>query len=306
MQKCLIAGSAGNIGTQFVRKAIYERQPLEFASIDKIVSRSSLNNIYMHKDYKFYLGNIVDAHILDVIFEQERPSTIIHAAEEQFGNTMVQSNLLGTYNLLEAAKKWGVSHFIYLSSDKIYGSLKDENTKQFSEKDIPSPNNQFAGTKAAAEMMVSSFGLPFNIIRLPNVYGIRQGTSNFVQKTMKSVLKDSPVVIHNQGKEVRDWLHIYDVCSAILTILYKGEKNTIYNIGGAEISNLELANRIYNLMEKSVKEQKIIFADRIGQDFRRSSSNALLKSLGWSPYYKLNEGLIDTINWLQKNPGYLN
>ena len=205
-QKVLVTGSGGFILSNFMRKAIFEKKPYEFVSIDKVTKSSVLNNIYSNKNHSFYIGDIADEHFMNVVFEYERPDIIIHGAAETFvddslkdPNKFIHSNVLGTQVLVNTAIKWEVKNFIYISTDEVYGQLKSETDVAWTEESHLNPRNPYSASKAAGEFVVkaagSSFGLNYCITRSCNNYGPRQTSEKFIPKVIKCIIEDQKIPI---------------------------------------------------------------------------------------------------------------
>jgi dTDP-glucose 4,6-dehydratase len=317
-QKIIITGTSGFIMSNFVRKFIYENKPYEFVSIDKISRPSSANEIYANKNHEFIIADITDAHIIDRIFEIQRPEIIIHAAAETAvdyslndPNKFIINNVLGTQVLINAAIKWGVKKFIFCSTDEVYGQLEKDTDPLWTEDSKVAPRNPYAASKAAAELVVqaagTSFGLPYCITRSSNTYGSRQTPEKLIPKTIKSVLDNNKMPIYDQGLQMRDWLYVSDACTAILKVVEEGKDKEIYNItANQEFSNIEVAQRLCNALCKGHELIEFI-ADPRGKahDFRYGMSAAKIKSLGWSPQWKFKDGILQTVDWYIKNKFFL-
>lgn len=315
-QKVLVTGSGGFILSNFLRKAIFEKKPYEFVSIDKVTKSSVLNNIYSNKNHTFYIGDIADDHFINVIFEYEKPDIVLHGAAETFvddslrdPNKFIHSNVLGTQVLVNASIKWGVKNFIYTSTDEIYGQLSDEDAEAWKEDAAYNPRNPYSASKAAGEFVVkaasSSFGLNYSITRSCNNYGPRQTAEKFIPKIIKCILEDQKIPVYGQGLQMRDWLHVFDNCAAIMKVLESGNNGEVYNISSnQEFTNIEVVNEICNIMGKG---HALIFyvKDRPGHDFRYAVDSSKLRSLGWDPKFKFKAGLAQTVDWYLNNKFYL-
>lgn len=317
-QKLLITGSGGFIMSNLIRRMIYEKLQYDIISIDKVTKSSVLNNIYSNKNHTFYIGDIADGHFVNVVFEYERPDIIIHGAAETFvddslkdPNKFIHSNVLGTQILISAAVKWGVKNFIYLSSDEVYGQLRNESEPAWKEDAHLNPRNPYSASKAAGELIVraaySSFGLPYCITRSSNNYGPRQTSEKLIPKIIKCILEDQKIPIYGKGLQIRDWLHVFDNCAAILKVLEKGNNEEIYNISSnQEFSNIEVVQLICNIMGKGHDLINYIDDPRKGaHDFRYAIDSSKIKTLGWEPSYKFKNGINSTIEWYMNNKFYL-
>jgi dTDP-glucose 4,6-dehydratase len=222
-------------------------------------------------------------------------------------NSFVTSNVLGTQVLVNAAIKHGVKKFIYISTDEVYGQLTSENEPSWTEDAVINPRNPYAATKAAGELIVKaahqSHGLIYNITRSANNYGPRQTPDKLVPKAIKNILQNKPIPIYGQGLQIRDWTHVFDNCSGIMTVLNNGEPNQIYNISAnQEFTNIEIIQKICNTMNSG--HNLISFIDdprKNGHDFRYSIDSSKLKKIGWNPTIKFKEGIEQCILWYNNN-----
>jgi len=224
-------------------------------------------------------------------------------------NSFVTSNVLGTQVLINAAVKYGVERFIYISTDEVYGHLENESDPSWKEEASLNPRNPYSSTKVAGELLVkaahNSHGLNYNITRSANNYGPRQTPDKLIPKVIKNIKAGLPIPVYGQGLQVRDWTHVYDNCAGIMTVLEKGAPNEVYNISAnQEFSNIEVVQNICNVMKDG--HNLITFVkDRPGHDFRYSIDSSKLKKLGWSPTIKFKDGIISTIDWFMDNQWFL-
>lgn len=315
--KVLLTGSAGFIGSNLVRKAIYEKHPYEFYSVDKIANSSMLNNIYQHKLHEFYVADICDQHIMDKIFEYISPDIVIHMAAESAvdksindANVFVNSNILGTQILINLALKYEVKCFLYQSTDEVYGALPSMEGEPWTEEAPLNPRNPYSASKASGELLIRAAGnthnLPYIIVRSCNNYGPRQTPDKLIARTVKCLLENKQVPIYGQGLQVRDWMHTNDNCGAILKLLSSGKIGETYNISAnEERTNIEVVKEICNIMEKDHKNISFIDDPRPGHDFRYSVNSQKIRKLGWAPVYKFKDGLQKTIEWYLMNSFFL-
>lgn len=311
--KVLCTGSGGFIISNFIRKAMYEKKPYEFVSIDKITKSSVLNNIYSNKNHTFYIGDIADDHFINVIFEYERPDIVLHGAAETFvddslkdPNKFIHSNVLGTQVLVNTAVKWGVKKFVYTSTDEVYGQLLNADEQPWKEDANYNPRNPYSASKAAGEFVVkaanSSFGLNYSITRSCNNYGPRQTLEKLIPKIIRCVRENQKIPIYGQGLQMRDWLHVYDNCSALLKIMENGKDNETYNISAnQEYTNIEVVQMICNIIGNGHDLISYIQDPRMGHDFRYAVDATKLKSLGWEPQWKFKDGIRQTVEWYMNN-----
>lgn len=317
--KLLITGSGGFIMSNLIRKLIYEKYNYEIISIDKITKSSVLHNVYTNKNHTFYIGDIADEHFVNVIFESERPNIVIHGAAEtsvchslNSPNLFVHSNILGTQVLVNASIKWGVKKFLYCSTDKVMGQLTSDKDAPWTEESPINPRNYYSASKAAGELIVkaasASFGLDYNIARSSNNYGPRQTSDKLIPRVIKCILEDKKIPVYGQGLQIRDWLHTFDNCNGLITIMEKGLPGEIYNISAnQEYSNIEVVNEICNVMGKGHNLIEFIKDPRgAAHDFRYAIDSTKLKSLGWTPNMKFKKHLDEQcVRWFLNNRFFL-
>jgi dTDP-glucose 4,6-dehydratase len=310
-KKVLITGSCGFVFGNFIRKAIYEKHPYSFVSIDR-VNANAINSMYWNKNHTFHVADVRDQHIIDIIFQFEKPDIVIHgAAEDESANSSyLTSNILGTQVITNACVKYNVEKLIYISTDEVYGQLTSEQDPSWTEESPINPRNSYAVTKAASELIVKaanqSHGLMYNIIRSSNNYGPRQTTDKLIPKAIKNILQGTQIPVYGKGLHMRDWTHVFDNCAGILTVLNDGLPNEIYNISSnQEFTNIEVIQKVCNAMEKGYN--LISYTDDPRKnvnntDFRYSINSNKLKSLGWKPNIKLSDGLNNScIPWYLNN-----
>jgi len=316
-RRLLITGSAGFIGSNFIRKTIYEKHPYEISSVDKIVNSSMLNNIYQHKLHDFYIADICDQHIMDKIFEYVKPEIVIHMAAESAvdksihdPDVFMKSNILGTQNLINLSLKYDVKCFLYQSTDEVYGALSSNEDTAWTEESPLIPKNPYSASKAAGELLIkaaaNTHNLPFIIVRSCNNYGPRQTPDKLIPRTIKCLLENKQIPVYGQGLQIRDWLHTQDNCAAILKILRSGKVGETYNISAnQEFTNIEVVKMICDIMDKSYDHIDHITDPRPGHDFRYSVNSTKLRNMGWLPSYKFKEGLQQTVEWFLMNSFFL-
>lgn len=228
------------------------------------------------------------------------------ANPEQF----ILTNVLGTQNLLQAAKQTKISKFIHISTDEVYGELDFDKTNFFTETTPLQPNSPYSASKASSDLLVRAYAetyqLPVNITRCSNNYGPFQFPEKLIPLTISKILNDKKVPIYGNGLNIRDWLHVYDHCTAIDVILHKGINGEVYNIGGHnEKTNLDVVKTIIHTIGKSEKLIEHV-EDRLGHDKRYAIDPTKLEQLGWKPTYTFETGIHQTIDWYIKNKQWLN
>lgn len=320
-KKVLITGSCGFIFSNFIRKIVYEanrnhdKYPYTVTSVDKVSGNP--NMVYYNSSHSFHIADIRDPHVMDVIFQFERPDIVIHGAAETFvdyslsdPNSFINSNVLGTQVIINACVKHRVEKLIYISTDEVYGQLTSESDKPWTEESSLSPRNPYSASKASGELLVraahASYGLIYNITRSSNNYGPRQTPEKLIPKAIKCIEEGKKIPIYGQGLQIRDWTHVFDNCSAILTVLSQGKPNEIYNISAnQEFPNIEVIQSVCNAMEKGHELISFIEDPRKSHDFRYAIDTTKIRELGWKPGYKFKEGIVDTVEWYSKNKYFL-
>lgn len=317
MKTILITGSAGFIFSNFIRKALYSKSDYRFISVDLCLGPQAMNNVYVNKGHTMYVADIADRHVMDVIFETERPEIVLHGAAESFVDSsidsarpFIHSNVLGTQNIIDACVRWNVEKLIYVSTDEVYGHLTGETDKSWTEESPLAPRNPYSASKASGELLVRAAGLThglrYNITRSCNNYGPRQQTRNLIPKIITNIMASKPVPIYGQGKQSREWIFVEDHCNAIMTILKDGKDDETYNISsGHEFSNIEVFHQLCNALETG-HDLLTFVEDRKGHDYRYSVDATKLRNLGWKPGYKFKHGLDLCINWYKNNKWFWN
>ena len=312
-KKLLVTGSCGFIFGNFLRQAVYEKHPYHLISVDK-VNTNTINSMYWNKNHTFHIADVRDSHVINTIFQLEKPEIVIHGAAETFNDSFqtnssnyVSSNVLGTQVILDACIKHNVQKLIYISTSEVYGQLSSESDKPWLETDQLSPRNVYAATKAAGELLVKSncesSGLKYNIIRGANNYGPRQSTNKLIPKIIKCILENKPIPIYGQGLQVRDWIHVQDYCLGIFNILQHGKDNETYNISSSqEYCNVEIAMHVCNAMNKGHDLISYVQDPRNPHDFRRAIDANKLRNLGWKPKVNFKRDVKDLcIDWYLNN-----
>lgn len=301
-KRILITGSGGFLLGNFIRY-VFRTDNLKhqyiISSIDK-VRDNHLYNIYSNANHYFHISDIRDSHTLHVIFEKERPDIVIHgAAETIFEDSFITSNVLGTQNVINECIK-NNSRLIYLSSDKVYGPINNEDDNSWKESDQLNPNNFYAATKACGEVLIrSARGLVFNIARLSNNYGPWQTSNHLIPNIIKNVLDDKEFDIYGDGHQIREWTHVFDTCLALVNIIDNGVDKEIYNITSKqEYKNIEVAQLVCNTLGKGHELMKHVEREC---DKRYSMSNDKIKSIGWEPQFKFKDGIVQACQWFVNN-----
>lgn len=314
-KKLLVTGSCGFIFGNFLRQAVYEKRPYQLISLDK-VNTNTINSMYWNKNHTFHIADIRDSHIIDTIFQLEKPEIVVHGAAETFvdysladPNSFVTSNVLGTQNIINACVKHKAK-LVYISTDEVYGQLTGDSDISWVEADVLNPRNPYSATKAAGELLVraahESFGLSYNITRSSNNYGPRQTPEKLIPKIIKCILEEKPIPIYGQGLQIRDWTHVHDNCAGIFTMLQHGKDNETYNISSnQETTNIEVVKHICDVVGRGHNLISFVEDPRKSHDFRYSVNTSKIRGLGWKPNFKFKDGITETVQWYMNNQWFL-
>ncbi len=316
MRRVLVTGGCGFIGCNFLRQVVGERPETEWVNLDSLTYAGRLENTEDFADatnYRFVRGGIENLSLVDELLSgRETFDAVINFAAESHVDrsiigpkVFVETNVLGTQNLLEAARRHGVERFIQVSTDEVYGSL-DPNYPPFTEKSPLEPNSPYAASKASADLLCrayhETYGMPVIITRCSNNYGPYQFPEKLIPSFIHNAMHDRPVPLYGDGLNVRDWLHVEDHCRAVALVLDRGDAGEVYNIGGGnESTNLEITKLI--LKELGKDEDLISYVtDRPGHDRRYAiNSSYLQRTLGWRPVHTFETGIRQTIEWYTNN-----
>ena len=314
MKTILVTGGAGFIGSNFVRYMLNKYQDYKIINLDLLTyagNIKSLDDIKNNPNYLFVKGDIADNVLVDKLVCDHKIDVIINFAAESHvdrsitnPDIFVRTNVLGTQNLLEVAKKYKIEKFFQISTDEVYGSLGK--TGFFTEKTQLSPNSPYSASKASADLLVMAyhhtFGLNVNITRCSNNYGPYQFPEKLIPLFITNALADKQVPLYGDGLNIRDWLFVEDHCCAIDTVLHKGKDGEIYNVGGNnEKTNKYITDTILKYLGKDSSLIKYV-ADRLGHDRRYAIDATKIKEeLGWQPKYKFEQAIEKTIQWYLNN-----
>jgi dTDP-glucose 4,6-dehydratase len=308
----LVTGGAGFIGSNFVRLLIAERPGQRVVNLDKLTyagHRDTLRDLSGEACHRFVHGDIADAQLVDQLIRDEGITEIVNFAAESHvdrsiegPSVFIQTNIVGTQVLLEAAREHDIEHFVQISTDEVYGELGP--TGLFREDSPLSPSSPYSASKTSADLLAlawnRTFGTPVCITRCSNNYGPFQFPEKLIPVMVTKALADQSLPVYGDGSNIRDWIHVEDHCRAILRVLESGQPGRIYNIGAdCERSNLELVKTILEILDKP--EELITFVrDRPGHDWRYAIDSSRIRSeLGWTPRHDFHTGLEHTITWIQ-------
>lgn len=316
MKKMLITGGAGFIGSNFIHYILSKYNDYQVINLDKLTYAANLENlkdIEDNKNYRFIHGDIADQEFIFKLFENEKFDIVINfAAESHVDNSILNpqiftiTNILGTQVLLDACRKYNIKRFHQISTDEVYGELPlDDKSILFTEKTPLNPSSPYSASKASADMLVKSYyrtySLPITISRCSNNYGPYQHLEKLIPLMISKAINNDNLPVYGNGLNVRDWLHVYDHCTAIDLIIHEGKIGEIYNIGGNnEKSNIDVVKIILKELGKSEKLIKYV-NDRPGHDLRYAIDSTKIKTtLNWNPVYSFEKGILDTIKWYTK------
>jgi dTDP-glucose 4,6-dehydratase len=311
----LVTGSAGFIGSCFVRQAIARGESV--VTLDKLTYAGNLNSLQSVLDnpaHTFIRGDIADADIVEHVFAEHELDAIVHfAAETHVDNSIqwpaefVRTNVVGTFTLLEAAKRHGTKRFLHVSTDEVYGSLGA--TGRFTETSPYDPSSPYSASKAAADHFVRAYhrtyGVPTIVTNCSNNFGPYQFPEKLIPQTILKALEGNPIPVYGNGQNVRDWIYVEDHCRALWRVLEDGLPGETYNIGGnCEKANIDVVRTICRIVDElrpnlphAPCESLITFVtDRPGHDWRYAiDASKMWRELGWEPLWDFDSGIRQTV-----------
>ena len=312
----LVTGGAGFIGSNFVR-LLHRLQKYQVVVLDKLTYAGNRETIEDVLDDECHLvqGDICDVDLVTALFERYRFDYVINFAAESHVDrsiedpqVFIRTNILGVQVLLEACRTFPVDKFVQVSTDEVYGSLGD--TGLFTEESPLEPSSPYSASKTSADLLVQAwyrtYELPVNITRCSNNYGPYQYPEKLIPLMIAKASSDQALPVYGNGLNVRDWIHVRDHCEALLLVVEKGIPGEVYNIGGnSERRNLEVVQGILQALGKP--ETLIEFVqDRLGHDWRYAIDSAKMeREFGWTPKFKFEEGIQETIEWYVANESWL-
>jgi dTDP-glucose 4,6-dehydratase len=313
LRRLLVTGGAGFIGSAFVRQRLRADPEVQITVLDKLTyagSEENLVEVLRDPRLRFVHGDICDGTLVDKL-AAEADAIVNFAAESHVDRSLmdagafVQTDVFGTYVLVEAAKRHQHQRFLQVSTDEVYGNLKDGRS---TEADRLTPRSPYSATKAGAEMLVNayhvSFGLPTLITRGSNTYGPYQFPEKIIPLFITNALQDLPLPIYGRGSAVRDYLYVEDHASAIARVLWKGQAGGVYNIAtGREVSGVEVADAVLRLCGKPGSLKHFVH-DRPGHDYRYAVDTRRLRPLGWEPSMKFEDGMKLTVDWYRAHENW--
>jgi len=313
VKRLLVTGGAGFIGSNFVRYILSKHPSYQVVVLDKLTYAGNLANladVAGNPNYRFVRGDICDQQLVDGLMA-EVDAVINFAAETHVDRSIldaggfIQTDVYGTFVLLEAMRKHKIQRFLQVSTDEVYGDIPSGSSV---ETDPFRPRSPYSASKAGGEMMVQAYHvtyeLPVLITRGSNNYGPSQYPEKLIPVLITNALDDKDLPIYGDGLQIRDWLYVMDHCSAIDVVLHEGQIGESYNIGGGnERVNLDIAGKVLDQLNKPRTLLKYV-KDRPGHDRRYSLDCTKLKRLGWAPARDFEEGLAETVQWYVENQAW--
>jgi dTDP-glucose 4,6-dehydratase len=311
--RILVTGGAGFIGSAFIRLAL-RNTGHEIVNLDKLTYAGNLENlapVANNPRYQFVKGDIASREAVDSVFADFTPDAVVHFAAESHVDRSIHSpepvfdtNLRGTFTILEAIRTRGVKRFVHISTDEVYGSL--EHPLEANEKYPLNASSPYSAAKAGSDLLALAYAktykLPILVTRASNNYGPYQFPEKLIPLMISNALEDRALPIYGDGQQVRDWLYVDDHCRGILAVLEKGREGEIYNIGGnRSLPNIEVVERILEITGKP-RSLMTYVQDRPAHDRRYAlSSEKLTSETGWRPKVGFEPGLGETIDWYRNN-----
>ena len=310
----LITGGSGFIGSNLVKLILEEKRDsiYKLVNLDALTYAGNADNTkqFVEDDkYFFEHADLYDMPAVLEIFEKHNITHVIHlAAESHVDNSIkdpdafVNSNIVGTFNLLKACRHFSVKRLHHVSTDEVYGTLSEQDNK-FTETTSYDPRNPYSATKAASDFLVNSYyhtyKLPVTLSNCCNNYGPRQHKEKFIPTIIGALTAKSKIPLYGDGKNIRDWIYVMDHCEALWEVFQRGTIGETYCIGSnCEKRNIEIIETICELMNIEPGKHIEYVSDRLGHDYRYAiNSSKIEKELGWKPKTSFTEGIEKTIRW---------
>ena len=314
--RLLVTGGCGFIGSNFIRYVLQHYGPAFITNVDALTYAGNPANLAgiaeeFGERYEFYKADIAQPEQMDAVFKKHQYFAVVNFAAESHVDRSIDSpenfihtNVVGTSNLLNAARRHGVRRFLQVSTDEVYGSLGE--TGKFTETTPLAPSSPYSASKASADLLALAHFHTFKqevvVTRCSNNYGPYQFPEKLIPLMITNALNDQPLPVYGDGRNVRDWIHVEDHCSGIFASLFEGHPGEVYNFGGdGELRNLDVVKLILAHLGKP--ESLIQFVtDRLGHDWRYAiDSSKAQQHLGWKPRHRPEAGIRETIDWYVAN-----
>ena len=318
MKNIFVTGGAGFIGSAFIRLVTEAQPDIHIVNFDALTYAGNLENLAGVGEiarYRFVAGDICDQPLVESLLREEKPDAIVHFAAESHVDRsilspepVIHTNFRGTFTLLEAARRCGLSRFLHVSTDEVYGSLPAplEATEEFPLR----PSSPYSASKAGSDLLALSyfttFRLPVVVTRASNNYGPYQFPEKLIPLMIANAMENRPLPVYGDGLQVRDWLYVEDHCRGIRAALEHGRDGEIYNIGGnRSLPNMEVVKQVLALTGRPESLIEHV-TDRAGHDRRYAlSSEKLTGATGWKPQMDFETGLDRTIRWYRENAAWV-
>ncbi len=318
MSTLLVTGGCGFIGSNFIRLVLAEEPQTTIVNLDKLTyagNPENLADVAASSRYRFVPGDICDRSLVDELLSGGTIDAVVNFAAESHvdrsildSTPFIQTNVVGTQTLLDAARKAGVGRYLQVSTDEVYGSLGE--TGLFTETTPLDPSSPYSASKAAADLLVQAahrtFGFPAIITRCSNNYGPFQFPEKLIPLFISRALRDEPLPVYGTGQNIRDWIYVEDHCRGILAALRRGRPGEVYNFGGhCELRNIDLTRRLLAALGKPETLIRLV-ADRPGHDHRYAiDCTKAERELGWRPRVDFDSGLKTTIAWYRDHAAWV-
>ena len=317
--KFFVTGGAGFIGSAFIRLLLGERREKSTVlNLDKLTYAGNLENLASVAEdscYRFVHGDIGDAKLVDELVAESRPDVIVNFAAESHVDRSIlspepvfETNLRGTFTLLEAARRHKTPRFLHVSTDEVYGSIE---LPYEANEDFPlRPSSPYSASKAGSDLLALSYfvtyRMPVMVTRASNNYGPYQFPEKLIPLMISNALESKRLPIYGDGMQIRDWLYVDDHCRAIRAVIDRGREGQVYNIGGNRaLPNVEVVRRLLETVGQPETLMQTV-EDRPGHDRRYALSSAkVMRETGWNPQVRFEEGLQRTIDWYRANPEWI-
>jgi len=318
LKRILVTGGCGFIGSNLIRHLLATDRELQIINVDKLTyagNPENLADVENDSRYAFLRGDIADSAFVESVLATSSIDAVINLAAESHvdrsildSGPFIQTNIVGTQTLLDAARRHGIERYVQVSTDEVYGSLGDAGF--FTEETPLAPNSPYSASKASADLLVRAychtFGFPGIVTRCSNNYGPYQFPEKIIPLFIANALADQPLPVYGKGENIRDWIHVLDHCRGIEAALRNGTPGEIYNFGGCcELRNIDLT---LTLLKSLGKPDSLIryVADRPGHDLRYAiDCTKAEKELDWSPEVDFATGLGETIDWYRQHEGWV-
>jgi dTDP-glucose 4,6-dehydratase len=312
-RRLLVTGGAGFIGSAFVRRILGRDADILVVVLDKLTyagNRANLSEVETDPRFKFVHGDISDAALVDDL-ASEVDAIVNFAAETHVDRSIdapdafIQTDVYGTFVLLDAARRHGHTRYLQVSTDEVYGAVEVGSSR---ETDPVRPRSPYSASKAGGDLLVSAYhttyGLPAMVTRATNNFGPYQYPEKIIPLFITNAIDGEPLPLYGDGQQIRDWVYVEDHCEALELVLKEGEPGEIYNVGAKnELTNVVLTRKILALLGKPESLVRSV-ADRAGHDRRYSVDASKIHALGWQPRHSVDEALASTVEWYQRHPDW--